>query len=106
MGDASKIPRYEDLDDGSFSGSSESEKEVPPREKSLILHGIYPLHFKMRTTYHELNEMHLSVVARRSRSNLVLELFYAYMDCFVDYTSSQRRDRQISLSSHFKVIAV
>ena len=28
------------------------------------------------------------------------------MDCFVGYTSSQRRDRQISLSSHFKVIAV
>ncbi len=41
------------------------------------------LPLKIRTTHHELSNSHLSVFARRSRSNPVLELFYAFMDCVV-----------------------
>lgn len=39
MGDASKISKYDDLDDESFSGTSESEEEISSGQ-SLILYGI------------------------------------------------------------------
>ena len=52
-----------------------SIREENKKKHCFDTYGIYRYYFKMRTTYHELNEMHLYVFARRSRSNPVLELF-------------------------------